>query len=304
MGFMENLRRNVFGVFGTIILFIILILFLWGDASQGGAGQLMGGSSEAGMVNGEEVTYTEFEAMVDDEIAASGNSAANRDSVREQVWEQLVQRKLLYQAAAEYGIAVSDEELAGMLYTSPPQQLAQMFTDSSGSFMQDMYNQFMRDMDGFFAAQQIPQSTADQLRSAVLSAQGQMRLQATVARMFDLVGSLYPHSNTLLRSAYNSQNTTASGEFVFLSTSLVPDEQVTVGDEEIREYYESHLEMYRRKPSRIAQYAMLRLGPSGKDSQKVGSRFNEYVEAMELQTPERTAATRSVSLPTSLVPVC
>ena len=30
MAFMEKLRRNIFGVFGTIILFIILILFLWG----------------------------------------------------------------------------------------------------------------------------------------------------------------------------------------------------------------------------------------------------------------------------------
>lgn len=281
MGFMENLRRNVFGVFGTIILFIILILFLWGDASQGGAGQLMGGPGEAGAVNGEEITYEEFELMVDETLAAAGDASANRDSVREQVWEQLVQQKLLFQAAERYGIAVSDDELAAMLFTSPPQQLAAMFTDSAGTFMQETYNQFMRDMDGFFAAQQIPESTAEQLRKAVLGAQRQMRLQATVARMFDLIGSLYPRSTTLLRAAYNEQNTTASGQFVFLSTNLVPDGEVEVSDQEIQKYYDDHLEMYRRKPSRIAQYAVLRLGPSAKDSQKVGTRFNRYVEAMQ-----------------------
>lgn len=282
MGFMENLRRNVFGVFGTIILFIILILFLWGDASQGGAGQLMGGPGAAGSVNGEDISYAEFDQMVEETMASSG--ATNRDSVQEQVWEQLVQQKLLYQAAEQFGIAVSDEELAQMLFTSPPQTLATMFTDSTGSFMQDVYYDFMRDMDGFFLERQIPESTADQLREAVLQAQRQMRLQATVGRMFDLVGSLYPRSMTLLRAAYNSQNTTATGQFVFLSTNLIPDGEVEVSDAEIQEYYDGHLEMYRRKPSRIAQYAMLRLGPSDKDSQKVGSRFNRYVEAMQEAT--------------------
>lgn len=281
MGFMENLRRNVFGVFGTIILFIILILFLWGDASQGGAGQLMGGPGEAGAVNGEEITFEEFELAVDEAIAGMPGEDINRDSVREQVWEQLVQQKLLYQAAEQYGIAVSDEELAAMLFTSPPQQLAAMFTDSSGSFMQDMYNSFMRDMDGFFAAQQVPEATAEQLRKTVLASQRQMRLQATVARMFDLVGSLYPRSTTLLRAAYNEQNTTASGEFIFLSANLIPDAEIEVTDAEIEEYYSEHVDMYRRKASRIAQYAVLRLGPSSKDSQKVGARFNRYAEEMQ-----------------------
>ena len=282
MGFMENLRRNVFGVFGTIILFIILILFLWGDASQGGSNTFQGGGAgTAGVVNDEEISNQEFELRVSEAIDNAQTPNPNRDSVRAIVWDQLVQEKLLYQSAAKYGLTVSDEELAAIMFNNPPQSLASMFTDSSGAFMREMYVQMMQDMDGFFLSNEVNENTAQLIRNAVLSSQRQIRLNTTVARMFDLVGSLYPHSPVLLRASFDASNASASGEFVLLSANSIADDQVSVSEEEITTYYNEHIESYRQKPAKIAQYAMLRLGPSGKDSQKVGSKFARYAEALQ-----------------------
>lgn len=280
MGFMENLRRNVFGVFGTIILFIILILFLWGDASQGGA-NFAGGQGTAGIINDEEISFTEFTLRVEEAIDAAGTTNINRDSIEDVVWEQLVQETVLYQTAAKYGVAVSDEELASLMYVNPPQQLTPMFTDSNGTFMQETYNLLLQDIDGFMATNQVPESQSRQIKSAILAAQRQVRLQATVSRLFDLVGALYPRSPVMLRAAFDEAGATASGEFALLSANLISDDQVKVSDEEIKAYYDERLETYKRKPSKIAKYVMLRLGPSGKDSSAVGARFGRYAEAMQ-----------------------
>ncbi len=280
MGFMENLRRNVFGVFGTIILFIILILFLWGDASQGGA-NFAGGQGSAGIINDEEISFTEFNLRVEEAVDAAGTTNINRDSVEEVVWEQLVQETVLYQTAAKYGVAVSDAELASLMYVNPPQQLAPMFTDSTGTFMQETYNLLLQDVDGFMVTNQVPESQARQIKSAILAAQRQVRLQATVSRLFDLVGSLYPRSPVMLRASFDETGATASGEFALLSANLISDDQVTLSDEEVKAYYDARIESYKRKASKIAKYVMLRIGPSGKDSASVGARFGRYAEAMQ-----------------------
>ena len=281
MGFMENLRRNVFGVFGTILLFIVLILFLWGDASQGGANNFTGGPGSAGVINDEEISFEEFNLRVEEAIDASGTTSVNRDSIEEVVWEQLVQETVLYQTAEKYGIGVSDEELATLMYVNPPQQLAPMFTDSNGTFMQETYNQLLQDVDGFILANQVPESTGLQIKKAIVAAQRQVRLQTTVSRLFDLVGSLYPRAPRMIRAAFENAGAVASGEFALLSANLIPDAQVTVSDEEIKAYYDERVDNYNRKPSKVAKYAMLRLGPSGKDSSAVGARFARYAEAMQ-----------------------
>ncbi len=280
MGFMENLRRNAFGVFGTIILFILLILFVWSDASQGGSNTFGIGTQPAGYVNGDEITFTELDARVDEVQAANPGGDLNRDSLREQVWTQLVQEKVLFQAASEYGIAVSDEELRTVMFTAPPQQLRAFFTDSTGTFLRDQYVSFMSDVDGFLSGQGIDQATAQQIRQTVLDAERQTRLGKTFQRLLGVVGSLLPRSTTIAKAEFNESSSRASGRFLLLSANLIPDDQVTVGDDEVAAYYEENRSAFRRPASRSLQYAMVRLAPSGKDSSTVRKKFEAYLDKM------------------------
>lgn len=294
MAIMERLRKSVFGVFGTIILFIILIVFLWGDASQGSSNMQRGDANVAGTVNGEDITYEEFNARVDAAMeqqaaqAAADGEKPDRATMQEQVWQQMVQERLLFQMAEKYGVAVSDEELRILMYTEPPQQLTGMFTDTAGTFLQQQYNQFLANIDGFLLQQKATPEQAANVRAMVLDAQNNLRLQKTIERMMRLVGSLHPRSPLMMRAGYDQTNTKASGSFVLLSTNLIPDASVTVDKTEVRKYYDDHLDFYKRKPSRVIKYAVLGLGPSSKDSARVQSRFETYIESMAKgTTPEQ-----------------
>lgn len=283
MAFMEKLRQNVFGVFGTIILFIILILFLWGDASRG-TNQMDRSATVAGVINGEEISYAEFNKRVETITAqrrqANPDAEINEQQIREQVWDQIVNEKLIEQGAKELGLAMSDEQLKDVLLNDPPQQLKSWFTDSTGRFIADDYYQFMTNMEGFFASRQVPADQAAQIRSQILELQEAVRFQYSYQGLMGIVGSLYPPSPAILQSKFELQNAKASGSFIMLNPNMISDAEVPVTEEEAKEYYEKHKEEYNRKASRTIRYSMLRMGPSAQDSQKVQARFRRYTEEL------------------------
>ncbi len=289
MAFMEKLRRNIFGVFGTIILFIILILFLWGDASQG-TNSLNVEATLAGRINGEDITFVEFSKRVEEvsEQQRQSNPDAEIDTraIEEQVWNEFVQNKILEQGASRLGIGVSDEQLKHILLYNPPDDIKGYFRDTLGNFDTQLYYQFMTNLEGFIAQQQnqITPEQAQEYRTIALQIQESVRRNYLVSALQNVVGSLYPASPTLLRHNYDLQNSKASGSFILLNANLVPDSDVQVSDEEVQKYYQEHKEEYRREASRSLRYSMLRLGPSAKDSQKVQTQFRRYSETISRGT--------------------
>lgn len=283
MAFMEKLRANVFGVFGTIVLFIILILFLWGDASRG-TNQLNRDALIAGVINGEEITYEEFNERV--ELATEQRKQQNPDAVintrqiQEQVWDQIVNETLIEQGAAKYGLTMTDGQLRDLLLNDPPEQIKGWFTDSTGQFMSSVYYEFMTNMEGFFAARQIQGEQAEQIRRQILDLQEGLRFQHAYQGLATVIGSLYPHSPTIIQSKFNLENSKASGSYIMLNPNMISDAEVQVTDDEAAKYYEEHKEEYYRKATRTLKYAMLRMGPSAIDSQKVQSRFRKYTEEL------------------------
>ncbi|MGE3800058.1 MAG: peptidyl-prolyl cis-trans isomerase [Candidatus Kapaibacterium sp.] len=290
MAFMEKLRHNVFGVFGTILLFIILIVMVWGDASQGGGGAYLN-ENYAGSVNGENISYDDLseitEVLTQYEQDIQGKTEVDRDQMQEQAWQFLEYEQLFLQAAAEHGITVSDDQLRDHMYLFPAQRLQSFLRDSSGQFNKGIYDQFLSDPDGVLASSQVPPERASFFKALLRLSEREARMQILQSQLSELTGALYPTSPTLLRDQYDMKNTNASGSFIYLGTNLIPDADVQVSDEEAKAYYDSHLPMYKREASRSLRYIMLRLGPSDKDSAKVQSKFGKYIRAMEgANTPE------------------
>lgn len=283
MAFMEKLRQNVFGVFGTIVLFIILIVFLWGDASRG-TNQMDRNATIAGVINGKEITYEEFNKRVESatEQRRQQNPDAEIDTrqIQEQVWDQIVNETLIEQGAEELGLSMNDDQLTDVLLNNPPEQLKAWFTDSTGQFLASDYYQFMTNMDGFIAARQIPADQAQQIRNQILEMQEAVRFQYSYQGLMGVIGSLYPPSPAILQSKFDLQNAKASGSFIMLNPNMISDAEAAVSDDEVQKYYDAHKEEYNRKASRTIRYVMLRMGPSAQDSQKVQTRFRRYTEEL------------------------
>jgi peptidyl-prolyl cis-trans isomerase D len=141
-------------LFGLLIAFLITIIFEWGMDYLGMSGG--GGSDVVGKINGTKVTYKEFSEMVksasDNQKAQSGAEPDETalTQIREQVWQNIVTQRLVDEELQRMGIVVSDQELINWVRgETPPDDLRKNFTDSTGTFRRDVYEQFLANPNQF-----------------------------------------------------------------------------------------------------------------------------------------------------------
>ena len=113
---------------------------------------LGGRTTSLGSVNGTDISHQEFSKVLDRareaQKAQTGKDIDEEymDQFREQVWESLVTQTLLKQQYDKYGITVTDQEIADLVWgDNPPQELKQQFTDSLGRFNRQAYTQALKD---------------------------------------------------------------------------------------------------------------------------------------------------------------
>ena len=134
-------------LFGLLIAFLITIVFEWGMDYLG----IRGGQQDVvGKINGKKVTYKEFSELLktlsDNAKAQTGQEPDETVSrqIREQAWQSIVNERLLGEEIQRLGITVSDKELRDWVFgENPPEDLRRNFTDSTGRFNKELYEQVL-----------------------------------------------------------------------------------------------------------------------------------------------------------------
>jgi peptidyl-prolyl cis-trans isomerase D len=256
-------------LFGLLIAFLITIVFEWGMDYMGMRG---GGSDVVGEINGVKIKYNEFSEMVkaaaENQKAQSGTEPDENamTQIREQVWQNLVTSRVVDEQLHRMGISVSDQELVDWVRgENPPDDLKRNFTDSTGTFRRDMYeqflanpNQFIRDPNGSdqeFGAKWLKQYEQN-LRQRKLQEKLQSVLLASVR-----VGE------GEMRQRYRDQNQRYTALYALLDAGqMVPDSAVTVSDADVRAYYDENPEQYRVEATRKLSYVLFLERPSTSDT--------------------------------------
>jgi parvulin-like peptidyl-prolyl isomerase len=283
MGFMQKLRQNMPAVVIFLAaMFILLIIFEWGDAKKGRAG--LQTQTAIGTVNGENIDAREFEQRVQQQI--EGMRAQNPDGdvddqqIRESVWSQMVDELLIKQAADRLGIHVSDDELREVLLYDPPDFLKQSFTDSTGVFNTVLYRQFMSNVRGFLSERQYPPEKINEIEAQIVSVEDVVRRDRLRQAVESVVASSAVPSPAEVRAAFDDQKTKASGVYAYLPVTLIPDSTIKISDADTRKYYDSHKNDFLQKGSREVRFVMFPLAPSGQDSGVVNKRMRTVLEGL------------------------
>ncbi|MAO39486.1 MAG: hypothetical protein CMK70_04465 [Pseudohongiella sp.] len=124
---LQTIRDNSQGVVAKIIIgFIIGIFALFGAESIVG-GFL--GSNNVASVNGEDITEQELAVSIQNLMASMGANVADFDEelIREVALNQLIEDKLLMQAAQESGMAISDDSVDRQILRTPQFQIGGVF---------------------------------------------------------------------------------------------------------------------------------------------------------------------------------
>ena len=195
----------------------VLAFVMVGVGPQGGQDQVV----TIAQVNGEEITHTELERdyyrMLQTYRQLAGGRLSPADiealNLRGQLLEELIDQRLLLQAARGLGLRVTDEELAEGITGNPAFHVG-------GRFDKDVYERTLRGQGltpGEFEARQ---------REALV-----------IGKLRDLVQHSIPVTAAEVEERYRLDNEEIALGFVRFRTDDFLGE-VTLEDEEIREYYD------------------------------------------------------------------
>jgi peptidyl-prolyl cis-trans isomerase D len=281
MSIIQQIReRAAWLVFGLIAL--SLVGFLLMDAFVGRSRLFGSKSTTVGSINGENIEYTKFQGMVDDQeekYKARGyqTNEAIQQSIRDNVWKQMVEEAVLAGNYKSLGLDVSQKEIDDMLVgANAIPEVKQAFTDpQTGVF------------DPQAAAQRI-----NQMRSIVKSGRKTDKLyesarnffeeyipQITKMRLRDKYLALLANSAYIPKWMIEKTNADNSllTSIAYVNTPYftIPDSTVKISDEEIDEYVSLHKDQFKQPETRSVAYVTFNDAPTTADSAKIRQQLTD-----------------------------
>jgi peptidyl-prolyl cis-trans isomerase D len=243
-----------------IIYIVAISFFAWlvFDLSglSGGTGVLT--TTSVGKINGESVDSRLFQQAVSQATEAQQRQSAEplgiagQAQIRDQVWEQIIQERLLEDEYQRYGITVSSEEIAAAIRSSPPSQLLSLPDfQTDGQFDATKYERWL--------ASEVGQAYVPVLEGEY---RGQI-LQAKLAR--HLVASVYV-SDAELWERFRDQKEMVTLGLVSLDPNAISDSAVTVTTAEVEQYYRARRDSLKTPATAFMSFVTLDRRPIASDT--------------------------------------
>ena len=254
---MRQMRDNVKWIMAlTAVTFVGLMVFGWGMDITGRSGaQATGG--EIGRVNGEPVTYQEWQSVLQNltnQQQGGPLSVAQQRQLEEQAWNQVVMTKLVGQELRRNGIDVTSAEIRqAARFAPPPEIMENEAFKTNGQFDLNKYHAFLASPG---ADDQLLQQL--ELYYRELIPRSKLFYQATTAS--------YLPDGELWRMFRDSKETAQIRYIVFDPARLVPDARVSVTDREIEQYYRENKEKLQRPATAKIKFVTLSRTPSAADT--------------------------------------
>jgi peptidyl-prolyl cis-trans isomerase D len=261
---MTKIRENMatfFSIFAGV--FVVYIVLDWGmDITGRKRSNRMTEAQEVGKINGEPILAKDFADMVkrtvDNQKAQTGKEPDDNEqkAIRDQVWNQIVDQMLYDKEIDRLGIKVTDQEIIDWVRgDNPPDFLKQRFTDSTGTFLRQEYDQAILD----------PKNKA-----TMVIVEDALRKQRLREKLQSLITTTVMVSDGEVIQRYLDQTTKYDADFALFDPNImVKDNEVTVNDDDIKRYYNDHSDDYKVDASRKLKYVLFEDIPSNDDTVSV-----------------------------------
>jgi peptidyl-prolyl cis-trans isomerase D len=263
MSALQFLRERA-GVLVAGVIGLSLFLFVVSDFFGGGRGQRIKQKKyyEIGRINGEYISYQDYEQRVQNlqeiyKLSGTTNiDEATAETIREQMWQQMVREKILDTQYKNLGIGVSTEELDEMVLGNEPHQIVkQLFTDrQTGQFNKSFLVNFLKSIEVDETAKKYWLFFENEIVADRMNA----KYNSLVTKGLYITSKQTEFENSLALR-------TADFSYILKNYSDVADSSVNVTDAEIKEYYTSHRENYKRNAQRDIEYVTFDITPSEDD---------------------------------------
>jgi peptidyl-prolyl cis-trans isomerase D len=256
---MTKLREMTFiFIWILVFAFVGLMVFEWGMDFTG----LKRQTNVVGKIDGQKITIQEFQQAVQNvylqERENSGNEPdeARMQQIRDQVWDQMVQRVLFAKQIRKRDIKITDKEVY-LYITQQPQSLPPVISQNP-NFMTD--GKF--DMAKYQQALNNPQIDWTPIEQYVREVLPFQKLQ-TIITASVLV------TEEEVKADYLDKNQKSKIEYLLVPTTAFIKDSVKASESDTRQYYEKNKEEFKRDERRRLNYVLFPTNPTASDSQKV-----------------------------------
>ena len=273
MSILESIRRRA-GIFIVIAIGASMLIFILEDALTSGRFFFGGNESTIAIVNGQKIDYKEMNSKVEDLVniqkISHGTDALDNQTYNQTVqgaYQDLVSTLLLGPEFKKLGISVPDSELVDlMLGSHPAPEIPQYFTDPNSG---RLYDAFVNKMTGGINMTVVLQYVKQMDEKAQASWQlleYQIKTRQAQSKYFDLIKQAIFVTDAQAKQLANDENQYYNISYVVKKYNSIPDNSVTVTDQDIQSYYNQHLYEYNQtEESRKIDYITFLATPTPKD---------------------------------------
>ncbi len=269
---LQILRKKAQSTFIQIIVVIIALVFIfWGVGAN-----LSGDRQAALVVNGEEISFQQFQQAYDrayqrlsDQFGGNmPKGLAETLGIKQQVINQLIQTTLLRQGAEEMGIMVSAQEIRQII-----EDMVQF--QENGVFNIERYKTVLA------ANRMAPTKFEDSMRVDLLS-------EITVREIGKFASTA---TDFEIQEIYSQQNEKIALRYVQISPDQFVD-QVNIDDQAVKAWFETVKENYKSEPQIKLKYLPFTYDNVGSkiaiDANKIEQYYHDNIDQFKI--PERRHA--------------
>jgi len=275
MATLEKIRSKG-GILVALAVGLALFAFIMMDFMSSGASMFSGNQMEVANINGKSINIQEFQNKVSEmeefNKLNQGASTLSEEEVyrlREQTWNQLINQNLLEEQYQILGLNVTSDELMDMVSGKnihPAILQHPLFANpQTGAFDQQQVINFLlsknQDPTAYFYWMVLEEQLMNE-------------------RLFNKYASLIQNGmyipQTWRNSEIKAKEHQANFDFVLASFTTIPDSAVSINEDEIKDYYNKHSNLFEQETSRDIEYVAFNIEPTEADRKAT----NDWVEEM------------------------
>lgn len=269
-----------------------------------------------GKVYGEKINVQEFNAMVEeyaDVIKFSqGINTLSDDQlsmIRDQVWQSLVNEKMMEHECGKLGITVTDAEMQDIINNGRNQMLAQTpFRTQQGAFDVNALKQFLNNYNDVMNNIELGSEYKEQYQQMYnywKFIEKAVRQQTLNQKYQTLLNGLMVSNPVSAQAYFNGRTNESEIYMAALPFSSVKDDDVKVEDSELKAKYEELKEMFRsNEETRDIKYIDIKVTASDADKDDLQKEMEGYAQALaEGADPAKTVREAASQVPYSVLPI-
>lgn len=284
MATLQTIRTKA-GLLIAIIIGISLAAFILGDLLQSGSSILNRNQNEIGEVNGESIQYLDFQKQVEElgEIYKQNTQQSQLDEngwvqVREQSWQNTVQKIVMSDVYEDLGIEITSEELYDMIQGANLHPIIQQLfrNPNTGQVDRGAVVNFLKQLDTNVAPEQ---------RAYWLYLENQIVEERTQTKYGSMVAKGLYVTTVEAKESMTAGSNQINFDYIALNHTTVADSAVKISESDLKAYYNAHKNDFKQEKIRELEYVTFEVKPSAadyKDAEKwINDIKNDFANASD-----------------------